>query len=314
MNVSMKPLTTEQYEIAREKAIERVKGRIGEKPTREQFRREMATIFTPLDYLAIVVFVAALLISSAHIIAHMGKITATNFVAGYTAGIVLDVTTYTVVHQIGMIMLAEASMLLFMVMHGTGKDQRAGRKGIAKQLSVSLILAIIAGVFVFTANVQSGIGLLESLMPPLFTVGIGFRLETLIVELLTRRTTIDLRYMSAMDTFERASHDPTAHPDFAAFFKQQIWEKLTSLVVNKEWKDAPSGFRSSIVRREMERDSWAYAEHDQRDEAVADWQPERPTRSQNALARSGKQVQGADGDDDTQPIEIDNEPIVSESN
>jgi hypothetical protein len=305
-NMSIKTLTTDQYEAAREKAIERVKGRIGDKPTREQFRREMATIFTPLDYLAMIVFAAALIISSAHILTHMGKITGANFDPGYATGIVLGQAAYTIAHQIGMIFLAEASMLLFMVMHGMSSAERAQHKGVRKVASIPLALAIIAGLFVFIANIQSGIGLLESLMPPLFTVGIGFRLETLIVELLKRRNEIDARYISAIDVYERATADPTAHPDFVPFFRQAIWEKLIGIAANRDWKDAPAGARAAAVRREMERDAWAYGDQMIPDEA---WQPERPTKPQNARSRSGNSAPEPDEGDDTQPMQIGSAPI-----
>ncbi|MDX2159933.1 MAG: hypothetical protein SF162_01280 [bacterium] len=290
--LSIKQLTTDQYEQAREKAIERVKSRIGERPRRDDFKREIGSVFTALDYLAIVVFVAALAISSAHIITHMGALASGSYSEEGSAGIVLSISAYTIAHQVAMIFLAEASMLLFMVLHGMTASARAQRNKWIRWASVPLVLAGIAAVFVFVANWQSGIGLLESLMPPLFTVGIGFRLETLIVETLKRHEQIDQRYLAALDTFERASDDPTNHPHFVAFFRQAIWEKLMGLASNKDWKDAPAGVKAAAVHREMERDQWAY----QPPSHVEEWQPEsasRPpaARSRSAAGRSGNTAQ-----------------------
>ena len=49
----LKPLTTDQYDRARRKALERVQQRIGVKPKRADFHREMGSIFTPLDALPV---------------------------------------------------------------------------------------------------------------------------------------------------------------------------------------------------------------------------------------------------------------------
>jgi len=314
MQLSIKALTTDQYEQAREKAIERVKSRIGQRPKRDDFKRELGSVFTALDYLAIVVFVAALVISSAHIITHMGLLASNSYSAEASAGIVLSLTTYTIAHQLAMIFLAEASMLLFMVLHGMTSGQRAGRGQWTRWFSIPLLLSGIAGVFVFVANWQSGIGLLESLMPPMFTIGIGFRLESLIVETLRRRTQIDHRYLAALEIFEHATEDPTRHPDFVPFFRQAIWEKLISLPTNKDWRDAPRGVKAAAVHREMERDNWAY---DVAPVEVEEWQPPeaaRPTSGRsNRSARTGNSALDPDEKEDTQPVQIVSEPIESES-
>lgn len=295
--LSIKPLNSDQYEQAREKAIERVKARIGQRPKRDDFKRELGSVFTALDYLAIVVFVAALIISSAHIITHMGLLASHSYSPEANAGIVLNLTTYTVAHQIAMIFLAEASMLLFMVLHGMTNGQRTTRAKSWRWFSIPLLLAGIAGVFVFVANWQSGIGLLESLMPPVFTIGIGFRLESLIVETLKRRAEIDMRYLKALDLYEHASDDPTQHPDFVPFFRQAIWEKLIALPTNKEWRDAPAGVKAAAVHREMERDQWAY----QPPQTVGEWSPERPT-SARKNGHSGSTAHTEDDRAPTSPI------------
>lgn len=50
---NLKSLTTDQYDRARNKALNRVQQRIGDKPTRASFQREMGSLFTSLDALAL---------------------------------------------------------------------------------------------------------------------------------------------------------------------------------------------------------------------------------------------------------------------
>jgi hypothetical protein len=69
---------------------------------------------------------------------------------------------------------------------------------------------------------------------------------------------VSKRYLEALDVWERASADPTDHPDYTPLLRQEIWGYLTSLKANKDFVDASAGIRHMAVKREMERESWAY--------------------------------------------------------
>lgn len=246
----LKQLTIKQYDECRESALVRVGKRIGNKPTREQFQRELGRLWSELDIIALVVFVAALIVSSIHIISHMGKLADASYIssAQAAAGTVLSRDLYVGAHQWALIALAEGSMILFLVMFGMQRDWRRW---------VYLALALIAAAFVLVANWQSGIGFLESLMIPAFTIGIGFKLEHLIVQVIQRKGEVDSRYLAAMAVYEAATHDPAEHPDFKRLLYTEIWQKLVSLKANAAFVDAPAGFKQSAVKRELEKDQWA---------------------------------------------------------
>jgi hypothetical protein len=258
MNVhleNMKPLTTEQYDKCRESATARVTKRIGERPVRQQFQRELGSLITLLDVIAILVFVSAFIVSSIHIISHMGKLASASYttVSQPRAGIVISQDLYVAVHQWMLIPLAEGSMILFLVMFGM--SDKNWRKW------VYFALAAVAVSFVMVANIQSGIGWLESLMPPIFTIGIGLKLEQLIVQSLRRREGINRRYIEALEVWEAATQDATQHPDFLPILRQEIWQKLIALKANTEFVDAPSPFKRDAVQRELERERWTYEDH-----------------------------------------------------
>lgn len=248
----IKSLTTDQYDQCRERAIERVKTRIGGKPNRSDFRRELSPLWTVLDLLALVVFVPAFMVSSIHIITHMGKLAADSYsaVSQATAGTIIGRDLYTAAHQWAFIFLAEGAMILFLVMFGMSKD--GWRKW------VYFVLAVAALLFVFVANWQSGMGALESLLAPVFTVGIGLKLEHLITQSMQRRAEVDARYLEALTLYETSSQDATQHPDFMPMLRQEIWQKLISLQTNRDFRDALPSFKAAAVQRETQRDTWAY--------------------------------------------------------
>jgi hypothetical protein len=203
----LKSLTIPQYEECRARAISRVEKRIGDKPTRKRFQRELSPVWTLLDILALVVFIPALVVSSVHIIAHMGSQAAQAYQGSEVmqSGTVISQDFFVGVHQWMLIPLAEGSMILFLVMFGMSRGWRRG---------VYIALAVLAGVFVLLANWQSGIGPLESMLAPAFTIGIGLKLEHIIIQLLKRRDEVDKLYLEALAVYEAATQDATKHPDY----------------------------------------------------------------------------------------------------
>lgn len=250
---ALKELTGQQYDQCKERAAERVKARIGAKPTRKQYSREYAPLLGILDVLAAVIFIAALAVSSLHILSYSGHEATNSYKATsdqQITGITVDQHLYGVIHQIGFILLAEAAMLLFAVMFQT-------RRGWERWVSGAL--ALLAMVFVIVANLSSGLTPFLAILAPLFTIGIGFRLEGIVAESLRRNAEVDRRYTEALTVWERAQDDITTHPDYRPLLVSEVWSKLVSLKSNSAYADAPAAFKHAAVRREMEREAWAYS-------------------------------------------------------
>lgn len=254
---NLKPLTSTQYDAARQKALARVEARIGQKPTRKQFQREYAPLLTVLDVLALVVFVAALLISTTHILQYVQGQAATAYHFDGD-GINMTLTDFTSVKQIGAIALAEAAVVLFGTMHALTPKRGAS---VLRHVSFPLVIAALSTLFVFVANISGGGDLLFALLPPVTTLGLSLRMESIVSELLKRRIEIDGKYRAALDVWEAASADPAQHPEFQPLLRAEIWSSLSAR--NRDFADAPMGFRRIAVRRELERETWAYSDGEQ---------------------------------------------------
>jgi hypothetical protein len=253
LNISeLKPLNTSQYDLCRQTALRRVQSRIGNRPQRRAFERELGPIATPLDFIALIVFAAALVISSLHIIVHMGTLATTSYtsLSQSTTGTSITADLYAAAHQWGAIFMAEGSMILFAALFGLTK--KTWRRW------VFFTLALLAALFVIIANWQSNVGALESIMPAIFTLGLGLNLERLIVATLKRREDVNERYLAALVIWETASTDASKHPDYLPMLRQEIWQKLTSLKANQAFIEAPAALRHQAVARELERDLWAF--------------------------------------------------------
>lgn len=247
---SLHRLTTIQFDQCKENAVKRVQRHLGDRPTREQFQRELGRLWTVLDVLALVVFVPALFISSIHIITHVGGLSEAAFsgISQATSGTILYKDFFVAAHQWSLIPLAEGSMILFLVMFGVSRD--------GWRRWVYFLLALLAVLFVLTANLSSGLGLLESALAPAFTIGIGLKLEHLIMQYLKRSTAVTQKYLEALTVWEAASADATQHPSYKGYLMNELWSALMKPQRNQWAMEAPAGFKLAAVVREMERESW----------------------------------------------------------
>lgn len=261
----IKPLTLNQYDECKVKTTERVRKLNGDRPTRESLKKEQEPLVTPLDFLLVIVFFAAFAISSLHIMAHAGDLAVTTYHAS-SVGIMsfINLHQYTLISQVGMILLAEASMLLFMTTWRLETKQKSvwvrigGISLPVGKITISLVLAVVAMVFVFMANAASGVTLLEAIMPPIFTVGLGFQLERIFDLWLERRTELRHKFTQKTYLWDAANEEPQAHPEYRPLLMREIWDALSRIKQNADFTDASNRVKRAAVLREMERDNWVH--------------------------------------------------------
>lgn len=264
----IKALTNAQYDACRVSAGKRIKRRAGDKPTRKRFERELEPLFSLLDFVALLVGLSAWLVSSIHILTHAARQAAVSYsttISGVDfAGITVDQMTYGTIHQVGLITLAESAMILFMVMHSSRarRDQRRGENVITYALrntfTIPLLLSLMAAGFTLYANMQSGVGVLESLLPPAVTIGLGIYFERLLAEMIKRRKAVTTDYLQAMKAWDAAQGDIESHPDYLPYFRQALAQKLMGLKPQRDYGDIPIVVVKQAVARELYRDTWAY--------------------------------------------------------
>lgn len=297
MNLSdLRQLTTLQFDECKDRAVKRVERHLGERPTRAHFQRELGRLWTVLDLLALVVFLPALLISSIHIVTHVGSLASTAFssLPQSAVGTVIGADLFVAAHQWLLIPLAEGSMILFLVMFGVSRD--------GWRRWVYFLLAGLAVVFVLAANLSSGLGLLESVLAPAFTIGIGLKLENLIIQYMRRSTEVTKKYLEALATWEAATTDATQHPDYKPYLMNEIWAALMKPKGNQWAIEAQPGFKVAAVQRELARESWTHGTVAPQLEAMV----QTPQPVVEEVAPEPVAVPFGN----TAPIQVDREPIA----
>lgn len=269
----LKPLTLQQYETVKRQVVDIIRHKIGDKPKRDDFKRDYGSLLDIRSGFVFVVFLSALVVSSIHILDYVALSTTAplpdnemSISLTTNIGFHLDKDTKMKLQQIGFIVLSEFSMLLFMVFWQTERKTRpfVDSANLSKFQKTTafidnnkfLFLALLSMVYVVIANWNTVSNKIMAIMPPASTIAIGFYIESIISELLVRRREIDKKYTSALDIWHKQIEDITRHPDYVYTLRGAIWTKLASLKANSDFVDAPKAFKFLAVYNEMERDNW----------------------------------------------------------
>lgn len=219
-----------------------VLAKIGPEPTRESVRKDMGPLLQPEDYLAVVVFVAAFVVSAIHITSLVGHVAAELAPSASAAnGIYISQSLFVVSHQIAFALLAEFAMVLFMVRWRLGTRRREHRlaerygdgprplgSSLGKFWSIDLVLSLLAVGFTLYANLESKLPVIESVMPPLFTIGIGFHLEHVFVELLHRQSRSAEALAKAIAAWQEQVDGVLSSRAYKQTLAKAVWDKYVS--------------------------------------------------------------------------------------
>lgn len=257
-----------EMERLKENAKQYVIKSLGKRPTTRSVQRSLGPLLGPEDYLAIVVFFANFIISAIHIMSLIGQVAYSLLDDGEKYGIVIPDGTFIVVHQVGFVLLAEFAMILFMVRWRLGIRRRieSWRRENSSEVfsfpfservrwffSIDLALALLAVGFTLYANLSSQLPLLESVMPPLFTIGIGIHLEHLFVEMLHRQKVIRSALIEAEGKWIHETTHATELPLYRRVLAKQIWDWHTRRV---NWlANQPPNNKWALVQRDLAADN-----------------------------------------------------------
>lgn len=265
------PLTSAQYDKVKADVEAKSLHQLGPEPNRKSVRYDMGPLLNPEDYFAVVVFIAAFVVSAIHIATLMGGIVSGLAMDAVPGGISISKSLIIQAHQIAFILLAETAMILFMVRwrlgvrermellrHQAGQDvfQVSISERIRQLISVDLFLALLAVGFTLYANVESRLPLLESVMPPLFTIGIGIHLEHVFVELLHRQKILSSTLAQKQSEWRLAVERIRNSPEYRRLLTRSLWEALLQVNPSARGMTFSDKEKWALVQREINRETW----------------------------------------------------------
>lgn len=254
--VNIQPLSLAQYEQCKTRAVSIIQRQIGDEPEKQSYLKANNPITFRgilLTSLLILVFIGALIPSSLHIVTHM-----TNQLSNVDIryGLSISNSFYYYAHQLGYILLAESSLLIFTITHAL-KEDKPSILGV--RLSLNLFLAIFAACFILYANLNAGIGFFESILPPIFTIGGGLIIESIITERAKNNGRAYQDWLNAYQDWDYYRKNPEKHDNYERIFNQAIWNSLVALPKNssEELNNLSAQEKRNLVMQERSRDLWS---------------------------------------------------------
>lgn len=256
------PMTAVQYDMAVKAAEKRTVNQIGKRPERRDFSLEFSPLINPLDPFLFLLFAAAFAVSATHILRAMGHLVSSSIKHVYQGGIQIDTSLEIGLSQIASLAMNETALIVFMVMFNFRMHQRRNSKSRTIDQTMldyaPMIGVVIATVYIFWANLQSGLGLL-SLIAPIFTAIGSIRLEEIASEKIKRNDTITARYTVALSDYERNTMNIRGHENF----KKNLYESVFESCCRRNKKNLPYmpdcefDEKIAIVQSEIERhETW----------------------------------------------------------
>lgn len=262
------PLNSRQFDNVKVKVKESLLKNLGPQPDRKSVTRDMGPLLRPDDWLALIIFVAAFAVSAIHIMSLVGGVTSNLNVSVNSNTLQISSLAFNVTHQLSFILLAEFSMILFMVRWRLSTRRRheiytvegvlvmsVGQR-VVDYLSIDLVLAILAVGFTLYANLESKLPLIESILPPLFTIGIGFHLEHVFVEMLHRNEVFGKMLSDKITSWELAVNNVMNSAEYKKLLIRSLWDGIISIPSNAWAMDYPPEFKWAAVNREFDKESW----------------------------------------------------------
>ena len=219
--MNIKHLNAEQFDNARLVALERVQARNGNEPTLAQFKnaKPIERGLLILYALATLIFVVAFLVSSQHVIAYANVTAGKAHIPVANGGLTAIVhVTWYFVHELGLLLLAETSMIVFMVMARVTSNRL--------QRVVMYGLAVASALFVVWANLQSGLVWYLSILIPSITIGVSMVYEHWFVQSILEERQARTAFQNALTQYRLAQSEPSQHTDYPSFLRQAVFTAL----------------------------------------------------------------------------------------
>jgi len=266
MTPSIRPLTQEQRQTARQAARQAMVRSIGPRPVREQFAHHTISKYPPtvtrlISILCIVLLLAAFTPSAIRLYV-IGSQTFGQAVSSSVAMTAVGLAT---------VLSAEVGQVVFSLALATLGTSRSSRRLLYLSMAISTILALTGNIqTALPGHTQSPFAWLEAVTPPLLVLSTAYVLKEQVLETIERRHADERAFQAALADWQAATADPEQHTNWPQMYANALRDAL--LRANSRRKEALNEMTvddwRTVVQREMQADLW-YEEPESHEEAIA---------------------------------------------
>lgn len=254
MTPSIRPLTQEQRQVARQAARQAVVRSIGPRPARDTFAHYTVSKYPPsvtrlISLLCIILLLAAFTPSAIRLYV----------IGSQTFGQAIDNATAMTAVGLATVLSAEVGQVVFSLALATLGTSRPSRRLLHLSMSIATILALTGNIQVaLPGHEKSPFAWLESVAPPLLVLATAYVLKEQVLESIEQRHADERAFQIALAEWQAATAAPEDHPQWSQFYANALRDAL--LKANARRREALGEMTiddwRAAVYRETQADLW----------------------------------------------------------
>jgi hypothetical protein len=254
MALSLRPLTQEQRQVARQAARQTVVRSIGPRPVREQFAHHTISKYPPsvtrlISILCIVLLLAAFTPSAIRLYV----------IGSQTFGQAVNNSAAMTAVGLATVLSAEVGQVVFSLALATLGTSRSSRRLLYISMAIATILALTGNIQIaLPGHTSSPFAWLEAVAPPLLVLSTAYVLKEQVLETIEQRHADECAFQAALADWRMATAEPENHPSWSQFYANALRDAL--IKANSRRKEALGDMTvddwRTVVQREMRTDLW----------------------------------------------------------
>ena len=254
MTPSIRPLTQEQRQAARQAAHDAVIRAVGSKPSREQFTYTTISKYPPaitrlISGLCLVLLLAAFTPSAIRLYV----------IGSQTFGQSVDSSAAMTAVGLATVLSAEVGQVVFSLALATLGTSRVSRRLLYASMAITTILSLMGNIQIsLPGHMNSPFAWLESVAPPILVLSTAYVLKEQALESIERRHANERAFQAALTDWQAATANPEDHPHWQQFYANALRDALRK--VNSRRQEALGQMTQAdwriAVTREMQADLW----------------------------------------------------------
>jgi hypothetical protein len=254
MALSIRPLTQEQRQAARQAAHRAVINMIGAKPTREQYMYTTISKYPPaiahlISGLCLVLLLAAFTPSAIRLYV----------IGSQTFGQAVNNSVAMTAVGLATVLSAEVGQVVFSLALATLGTSQASRRLLYLSMGITTILALVGNIQISLPNhTSSPFAWLEAISPPALVLSTAYVLKEQVLESIERRHADEHAFQAALTEWKIATANPEGHPNWQQFYANALRDVLRK--ANNRRKESLGQMNQEdwrvAVTREMQADLW----------------------------------------------------------
>jgi hypothetical protein len=254
MTLSIRPLTQEQRQTARQAARDAVIRAVGAKPTREQFSYTTISKYPPaitrlISGLCLVLLLAAFTPSAIRLYV----------IGSQTFGQAVDSSAAMTAVGLATVLSAEVGQVVFSLALATLGTSRVSRRLLYASMAITTILSLMGNIQIsLPGHMNSPFAWLESVAPPILVLSTAYVLKEQALESIERRHANERAFQAALTDWQAATGNPEEHPQWSQFYANALRDALRK--ANNRRRETLSQMTQDdwriVVFREMQAERW----------------------------------------------------------